>query len=86
MSMTLIEWPKRSGRIAEYDEFEIAEVRALLHSGAPTAAQEVEFLHALKVDLGATIRPWTTADGRSRLSALPFPADTPVNQTEGMSR
>lgn len=82
--MTMIEWPKRSGRVAEYDEFEIAEVRALLHSGAPTAAQEVEFLHSLKVDLGATIRPWTTADGRSRVSAS-FPADTPVNSTEGMS-
>lgn len=67
--MTSIEWPRNSGRVAEYDNEELRQVRELLAQGTRDATRSVEFLHALKVDLDAKIVPYRTVDGEERHAA-----------------
>jgi hypothetical protein len=57
----MLEWPKGSGRSADYTDDERADVRAMI--AAATAAgipktqtgREIEVLHDLKVELGARL-------------------------------
>jgi DNA primase len=68
-----IEWPRNSGRFADYEPDELAMVSELLNSGRRGVHLEVELIHAFKVEFpGARFVPSERLDRMSE----PFPADT----------
>ncbi|HEY7421435.1 MAG TPA: hypothetical protein VH541_05450 [Gaiellaceae bacterium] len=81
-----IEWPRRSGRFADYDDYELAMVRELLNSGKRGVHLEVELIHAFKVEFpGARFVPPERLARRHPAGGIespqPFPADTAGTQT-----
>jgi hypothetical protein len=72
----MVEWPRNSGRFADYTEDEIDQVRELLNCGRPGVHKEVELIHTFKVQFpGSTLRRALPSGEPSRLEK-PFPADT----------
>ena len=71
-----VEWPRNSGRIAEYDDDELEQMRELLHSGRKGAHLEVELLHTFKVEFPGSHLKRSPSSGRVDRVTVPFPADT----------
>lgn len=88
-----MEWPRGSGRVAEYGPHEDRVLRDLVAAcerGEITEAQlgrEVGVIHALKVDLDATIRPDPLAEAFVPFEAPPpdSPFQIPLRAAEALA-
>ena len=50
-----IEWPRNSGRFADYDADELEQMRELLNSGIKGVHLEVEMIHTFKMTFPGSI-------------------------------